>query len=131
MTTPEQFIADIGDFVDKYLDNMDTVYQMSVSDTVAIAQTPTSKGGRMRVDTGFLRGSLVGELRGSTSTFPDGDGYDLLIARAKAGDPMTFGWTADYALPREFKDFFARGAAQQWQRIAEKNARLVEAELAQ
>ncbi len=130
MTTPEQFLAQIKNLIPKYQRNMGVIYQMSVADVIRTAQTPTAKGGRMRVDTGFLRNSLVGELRGTVANV-GGDGYNLVIAQADAGEPLAFSWTAAYAVAREFgargqqPDFYARAAAQQWEKFVNLNARLV------
>lgn len=101
---------------------------------VEIAQRPMAAGGRMRVDTGFLRASLLATtstaLPGPTFK-PDGDvrfSYDpgqvaLTIAGADLDDVITAVWTANYARPRNYGsrgqpgDHFRDLAAQQWTNV--------------
>ena len=124
----ESFSAQVNAYVSETNERSLAVFQASSVDFVGDAQTPTGKGGRMRVDTGFLRNSHVSGLNGSTS-LSGADNYSLTIAGAKLGDSITGGWTADYAIPREFgargqaPDFFARGAAQKWQQFVDANSR--------
>lgn len=90
------------------------------------AQVPTAKGGRMRVDTGFLRNSGVMQI-GSMPSGPSeqsegmGAGGDQQVTLAVAGwkldGPIYFGWTASYARFRESKDGFLRVAAADWQKF--------------
>lgn len=100
---------------------------------VEIAQTPMAEGGRMRVDTGFLRASLVaftgdGGMPAARANPGGAFAYDagqvsLVIAGADLDDRLTFAYTANYARPREYgangqsPDAFVRMAAQQWQRV--------------
>jgi len=124
----ESFSAQVNAYVSETIERSTAVFKQSAQDVIADAQTPTGKGGRMRVDTGFLRNSHVSGLNGSTS-LSGADSYVLTIAGAKLGDSITGGWTADYAIPREFgargqaPDFFARGAAQKWQQFVDANSR--------
>jgi hypothetical protein len=87
----------------------------------------------MRVDTGFLRASGGAALnqRPSGPTSPDdaasggsqtGEPLAVALAKMQPGDALYWGWTANYALPREFKDGFARGAAEQCERIVDNKA---------
>jgi hypothetical protein len=81
----------------------------------------------MRVDTGFLRASGQASLDGMPSGPARGEAtgnyeFDpnvstLVIARAKLGGKIWFGWTANYARPREAKDAFLRMAVQRWKSI--------------
>jgi len=97
----------------------------------------------MRVDTGFLRNSLVA----STQAMPRIDGsaqpepgsfyaggdaaIALVVAGTKFGDDVYLGFTANYALPREYgangqpPDAFVRSAAQNWQNIVNREARKI------
>jgi len=88
----------------------------------------------MRVDTGFLISSGKAEVnRVPVGASENGGGsynYDsnvtvLTINRAKLGDSIYFGWTANYAQYRENKDGFVRLAAQNWN----QNVQRVVAEL--
>lgn len=114
---------------------MEAVVKQSVQDLINDVQTPTAKGGRMRVDTGFLRASGQASLNGmptGPSQKPSGeakydDGSDvptsvvLTIAKMKLGESIWFGWTANYAKYREAHDAFLRLGVQRWQQIVDKN----------
>ncbi len=121
------FTAQIKNWSDKAKVNVSAVVKQSVQDVFEDAQTPTGKGGRMRVDTGFLRNSLATSLNGSTALVGP-DSYTLKVAEMKMGDVLFGGWTAEYAKDREFgarggePDYFMRGAAMQWQSIVAANA---------
>lgn len=123
----QTFVAPIDNFVRVSLERMAAVHKEATKRTIDIAQTPMAKGGRMRIDTGFLRASgqvsLTGMPTGPTRGNPD-DGKNvyqsnepqiaIVIAGAKLGSTIFFGWTAAYALARESKDAFLRLAVQQW-----------------
>lgn len=125
------FAAQIEDFVKETDARMLALYRASVSDLVENAQTPVAKGGRMRVDTGFLRASL----RVSKTGMPSGDergekdakyaynddGLVSALASLKMGDVLHIGWTANYAKYRELYDGFLEGALMQWARIVAFN----------
>jgi len=98
----------------------------SIQRTINDAQLATAKGGRMRVDTGFLRasgqpsynGMPTGPVRGEKKepgSYPD-DGASVTLALAKLtlGATFYFGWTANYARIREAYDGFLEAAAQKW-----------------
>lgn len=115
----------------------EAVVKQSLQDLTEEIQTPTAKGGRMRVDTGFLRASGQGSLSGmptGPSRPPTNDEavhYDdgsevpasvvLTIAslNVENGDSFFFGWTANYAKYREAKDGFLRLGVQRWQSIVD------------
>lgn len=120
------FSAQVDAWTAETIDRTERVFKASAQDVIADAQVPTAKGGRMRVDTGTLRNSLTSGLNGSTSlTGPEA--YKVAL-QAKLGDVINGGWTADYAVHREFgargqaPDFFLRGAAQKWPQIVKSNA---------
>jgi hypothetical protein len=82
--------------------------------------------GKMPVDSGFLRASMVaqvgsmpaGPTHGGTSTYRYDEGTVVMtIAGMKLGDTLYAGWTAEYARWMEVRYGFARSAAQQWQGI--------------
>lgn len=124
------FTASMRRFKTKVREKQTAVFRQSVQDVMEDAQTPVQQGGRMHVDTGFLRASLQSSLNGTTA-LSGPDSYSLAIATASFGDTYFGGWTASYAKAREFgsrgqaPDFFMRGAAQKWQAIVRANARKI------
>ncbi|WP_313609337.1 HK97 gp10 family phage protein [Rhizobium sp.] len=133
---PKKFAADVRAFADKTRVQMHAVLAESLQDVVEIAQTPKAKGGRMPVDTGYLRNSLVSGLNGSFGP-PSADSYLLTIAQFQIGDVIRFAWTAPYArrinsgfsgtdsLGRTYEQVgahFIDAAAAQWPQIVTANA---------
>lgn len=124
------FTAQIKAFADKSKEKIEAVVKQSAQEVFSIAQTPKAMGGRMPVDTGFLRNSLVAELNGSTVA-GGADAYVLAVAGMDAGDVVFAGWTASYARYQEYGtssiagNFYMLNAAQQWQAIVGRNAELV------
>lgn len=115
--------------VDQWILNSTVLTEAVIKDAaqeMAIAaNTPVAKGGRMRVDTGFLRNSIAASL----NSLPSGQNIKpaeyskqnwspssvtVIINRMSIGDKLFIGWTAEYAQYRENQDFFARTAAQNW-----------------
>ena len=121
------FNADVRGWSERALRNSEAIFKQSAQDVLADAQLPRKKGGRMRVDTGTLRNSHVSGLNGQFGA-KGPDSYLITIASAEFGDVITGGWTAEYAVHREFgargqaPDFFLRGAAQKWPAIVRANA---------
>ena len=126
--------ADIEDFVKESEERMVALMQASIQDVVENAQQPRAKGGRMRIDTGFLRASGAaainalpsGEDQKPKDALPnsftwDGEGLISALTKMKFGDVFYFGWTAHYARYRELYDGFLEGAMQQWGRIVAFN----------
>ena len=121
-----QFEATIRAFAEDAERKAEAIFKQSAQDVIADAQTPVAQGGRLPVDTGFLRNSLQAGLNGSTAL--DGvDSYVMTIAGAELGDVIEAGWTADYAKHVEYGTqgrqgrFFMRGAAQKWPQIVRSN----------
>lgn len=128
-----KFTATIEEWVKETEARMLATIQTAALDMVNDMQTPTAKGGRMRVDTGFLRASG----RGAINVMPSGpsekpadapvgqytgiydnfDAYPLgaVIQDLELGDTFFFGWTANYAEVRETYDGFVSVAVQDWQ----------------
>lgn len=112
---------------------MKAVRDQSTLDVVNRAQRKRTEGGRMRVDTGFLRSS--GKAR--ANQMPSGDNVNpgdetfkwddeqlsRVLVENGLGNVIFFGWTANYARPREYEDSFLRLAVQKWGRIVDKNAK--------
>jgi len=123
----ENFQAQVSKHVLDYKGRLESVFKESAQDLIRQAQQPVAQGGRMPVDTGFLRNSLVSGLNGSTA-LSGADSYVMAIAGAEPGDTIHAYWTAHYARYVEYgargrpPRFFARGAAQDWPRIVRENA---------
>lgn len=122
-------IKDLKTQMDKIVINTEqrmlNVVTKAIDDTVEDAQTPTGDGGRMRVDTGFLRFSGAAALN-AAPTGPgrgdrkgrytwNGEALNAVLARMKIGDAFYWGWTAKYARVREAYDGFLEIALQNWQ----------------
>jgi len=124
------FTAQIKAFTTKANEKLEAVIKQSAQEVFSTAQTPKAMGGRMPVDTGFLRNSLIASLNGAT-VGGGSDAYTLAIAGSEAGDTIFAGWTANYARFMEYGtsrttgNFYMLGAAQQWQQIVSRNAELV------
>ena len=123
------FAAQVAGFAAKYQKRMRATMREAVQETVSQAQQVSAEGGRMRVDTGFLRASLgasVGQMPSGVSVNPDKnsdqkeiysyDGTDISMALLgwQPGETLYVGWTANYARPREARDGFMRGAVEKW-----------------
>ena len=119
-----------------------SVVQGSLRDMTNDMQTPVAKGGRMRVDTGFLRASgrasltglpsgrsqknaaeeaATGKRTGAFDTF-NGDAVNAVLLDMKLGDTFSFGWVANYAETRERYDGFRDTALQNFQQYVNTNA---------
>lgn len=137
------FSAQVSDWVRQTKGASKAVLKQSAQELVNEAQTPRALGGRMRVDTGFLRASLMASTasmpkinpsakpaEGGTFAWTEAE-IAVVLAGADLGDTIYFGWTAAYAAHREFgargqpPDAFVRSAAQKWPQIVQR----VEAQL--
>lgn len=140
MTTT--FSAQIDEWCRKVEGAEEAIVKESAQEVVAKMQTPRGAGGRMRVDTGFLRASLMASTTAMPQINPgarpvEGGVYtpdltiEAVIAGSELGQTLFFGYTASYAGYREFgangqpPDAFVRTAAQMWPAIVgEKTAEL-------
>ena len=117
----KSFSAQVDDWIAKSERLSMAVLQQATQAVINEANTPVAKGGRMRVDTGFLRNSLkanIGSMPSGESS--EGDDWDdsevvLTLTRLQPGQVFYAGWTANYAEYREHYDGFLRLAAQKWQ----------------
>lgn len=123
------FEAQVTKWARKSESRLEAVFKTAVQDLVEEAQTPQAKGGNMPVDTSFLRNSG----QASLNDIPSGESNPnnmrataLVINRAKIGDRIVFGWTANYAQYMEARYAFMKRAAQNWQAIVNKAARDVQ-----
>lgn len=139
--------ADIEDIVAATDKRMLALMRQSLQDVINEAQLPVAKGGRMRVDTGFLRasgqaslsGMPTGPVRGDPNalpgSYPSADNYSDTASIAlvlgehaeglKIGSIFYFGWTANYAKYREVYDGFLEGALQHWARVVAFNTETI------
>jgi hypothetical protein len=136
----------LGDFISDEVKAFEVgalaLTRQAINETVDVAQTHTGKGGRMHVDTGFLRNSGVAALNSTPSGPERGEikakkHYDngndkhsqtnqsliTALANMKMGDTLVFGWTAEYAMAREATDMFVENAAAGWQARVERIAK--------
>lgn len=130
------FEAQVKAFADKAIDKLETIFRASSQDVAKEMSTTVGNGGNMRVDTGFLRASMLASLSTLPPVDPNGrpasdapknsyrydaEAVNLTIAKATLKDTISIGFTAAYARPREYKDGFVRLAAQNWQTIVSNN----------
>lgn len=124
------FTAQVDAMIATTEKRLTALFRESVQRTVDIAQTPVAKGGKMRVDTGFLRASGQGSFDGmptGPSQRPSDDAIygqtdqavELVIGKLTLGRTFFFGWTANYAIYREAYDGFLEAAAQRWPQTVE------------
>lgn len=104
------------------LESADRLFAQANTVGPSVANPSGGEGGRMPVDTGFLRSSFsvsfnsmpTGPSRGA----PDGSyaaaEYTMQLAGFTPGVTIYGGWTASYAGKMEHRYGFARGAAQNW-----------------
>jgi hypothetical protein len=132
----KSFSDQVAERVAVYKKRLRAIHRGSAQDLAEGVTKPRAKGGNMRVKTGFLRASLMAstsmmpaikDSNAPPSNAPD-NAYDFdigpisaVIAGLQPGDPLYLGFTAAYARPREYKDGFVRLAAQNWNKIVERN----------
>lgn len=130
------------DKLDKFIkDNeniMLDIFKQSLQDLIESANKPVKAGGKMPVNTGFLRASSCasinsvprGEIRGRHRVKGEtGEIYKLnsssaiipTIIKIKTGDTFYFGWSAIYAPSMNLKYGFMDSAVQNWNRFVKKN----------
>lgn len=123
---PSEFETTIDEFVVNTKERLLAVTRQSIEDLVEEVQTPDSKGGRMRVDTGFLRHTGLSSLNSAPSGpnvrdkdrtyLYSGEPVNITLSRMEIGDTFYFGWTANYARHREVFDGFLEKGLQNWQK---------------
>ena len=131
------FDKQIQNFTRHYRAQFRAVAREAVQDTVAKAQTPTGDGGRMRIDTGFLRASIQAGIRDMPAgpTQPEKGAKKNTYYNQVAGEPIAVtllrwdpnlgatlfvGWTAEYAQVREYKDGYLQGAIEVWDQTVKR-----------
>lgn len=120
------FAKQIDDWCKKAKGRIAAVAKTAAQKMADVANTPTAQGGKMRVDTGFLR-STIGA---STNGIPSGASEKPAGALPNSFTPkeittaiarwdvetqtLSVGWTANYAIWRELHDGFLEAALQKW-----------------
>lgn len=94
-----KFSTQVKNWGDRTKDVNLLIMKQSLRDMLQNAQRPVRTGGRMPVDTGFLRNSLQAGLNASTAfSGPIEPGqYLRVIDQLKAGDTFVAAWMAPYA----------------------------------
>ena len=123
------FAADVSAMVDRTEQKMLDVMRASLNDLVVNMQEPVGKGGRMRVQTGWLRNSGRASLEGwptgegarPSDALPgqyqwDGKALNAVLLSMEFGDTFYWGWVANYAQYRELYDGFMEASIQHWPR---------------
>ncbi len=131
------FTASVSEWIAKSRKRMEAVAIGSAQDAAEMMTRPVAKGGRMRVDTGYLRASFRASVDTPVPINPAGrpakdakpgsyamdGGYALVIAGWELRSPLFLTFTASYARPREYKgDAFVATTAAAWQQIVSANA---------
>ena len=127
------FIAQVNDWIAKSERLSMAVLHQATQAVINDANTPTGKGGRMRVKTSYLRNSLKANI-GSMPSGESSEGEEkwekelapvvvLTLTRLQPGQVFYAGWIANYARPREHYDGFLRMATQKWQEQVDAAAR--------
>ncbi len=134
------FSAQVDGFVLKSKARMTAVFRESVQRVGEEANTTVHEGGKLPIDTGFLRSSYSASLSGMPFGMgepPDRDAkyrydpahIDLVINQAGIGDAIYGGWTANYARVQDERNGFMRSAAQRWASIVEGVVREIKARI--
>lgn len=123
------FSATVDAFVQETQKRLRAVFIASTVDLIEEVQTPVAKGGKMRVDTGFLRASGQYSFSGLPTGPARGDPdkkykYNPIgqvdLVDLEIGQTIWFGWTANYARIREAYDGFLISGIQNWQSIVNR-----------
>ena len=123
-----KFGAQVNAWARKSERRLEAIFKESAQRVIEQAQTvgPSvanpggGAGGKLPVDSGFLRASGQASLTGwpvGPSRVEDGMGqfdYSITIAGAKLGQTIFWGWSAAYAGIAEERYGFMRSAAQNW-----------------
>lgn len=122
------FSKQVGGFTQQYRRRMHFIAKTAVQEMATEASIPIAQGGRMPVDTSFLRSSLLAAFDGP----PQGptEGVPItgspLAATLIRWDPLTqvfwMGWTAHYASLMELRYGFRTGASERWDTFVQRAA---------
>lgn len=126
------FSADVDDWIRESEARVETVLKMATQELFYGVLKPVREGGRMRIETGFLRSSFTVTLNAPMTRAvprPDGDAtysvdtgaISLVINQAEIGQTIYGVFAANYARPREYGsrgkpgDGFVMTNAARWQ----------------
>ena len=123
--------ADVRRFAEKAKQRNLAIFRQSVQELAERSNVPIAQGGKMPVDTDFLRASQgasrVGLPYGPTKgqkdmvyQTPFSGPIALVTAQAVLGDTIWVGWTAEYAIYMEARYGFMRSEAQNWTYTVER-----------
>lgn len=142
----KSFSEQVRDMVDDSKKALIGVARAAIQDTIneaqkvgpSVANPSAGRGGRMPVDTGFLRASGTGSLSGwptGVSNKPSkipresltytyiADDVKNLLSQLDLGDTFYFGWTAEYAVAINVRYGFLDAALQNWPMYVDKRAK--------
>lgn len=116
------FSASVDAFVRKSKLITEAVFKESVQRVAEDANTPIEMGGKMKVITGFLRGTMgaavntlpSGPKRKVGEAIPEPDDVVLAFAKATTTDVLYIGWSAAYARKINLKYGYRDAAVQKW-----------------
>ena len=115
-------MATLDQWTKKTQGRIDAVLKDATQTVIAVAQVTKANGGRMPVDTGNLRNSLISSVAGGAMG-QGAESYVMAAAGMTGGDVATFTWTAEYAAAvnngRNGRPgaHFVEGAVDQWPAI--------------
>lgn len=136
----KNFNGKINKFVANTEQLMLDVTTNALQNLIEESSTPVEAGGKMPVDTGFLRLSGTGAInelpKGETEgrqrlpgevgviykSDPSGS-VGGILPKLKLGDTFYYGWTARYAIYQEFKHGFLVSACAKWQNFIDNSIR--------
>ena len=96
------FAAQVSEWAKAELEREEAVFQTAAQEVANEVRTPVAEGGRMPVDLGNLRRSLMAStsdmptIRADKTEFQD-SGIELVIAGSQLGDTVYLGFQAAYA----------------------------------
>lgn len=142
MSKQKSFQAQVDAWCRETEERIDAVFKLATQELFYGTLKPVGEGGRMRVDTGFLRGGFTASLDNpvlESRSRPDSEGtysldvgaISLTIASANIGQTVYGMFTANYARPREYGsrgkpgDGFVMTNAAQWQDYVDEAALVV------
>ncbi len=95
-----KFAAQVGAFAEKCKRRQLAIFRESTQRVAQRAGVPETRGGKMPVDTGFLRNSVAASVTGMPST--GAQPPELVLLNVQIGDTVWVGWTAAYAMRMEY-----------------------------
>lgn len=99
------FVAQHEAFREKAKRRQLAIFRESAQRVAQRAGVPETQGGRMPVDTSFLRNSVAASTHGMPSSASQPP--ELVLLTVQIGDSIYIGWTAVYAMRQEYGFFGA------------------------